>query len=78
MRTFSVPQVVLDELAAHLRRTGRTAPQDLVLQAPKGGPVRATNFRLRIYTPAVRKAGLEGLTFRRLRHSAGSATPPAT
>ncbi|MGH9225755.1 MAG: tyrosine-type recombinase/integrase [Acidimicrobiales bacterium] len=38
---------------------------------PAGGQVRATNFRLRIYTPATRKAGLEGLTFHRLRHSAG-------
>jgi integrase len=70
-RTFSVPQRVLDELAAHLARTGRTAPEDRVLQAPKGGPVRATNFRLRVYNPALVRAGLEGLTFHRLRHSAG-------
>jgi integrase len=46
-RTFSAPQEVLDELAAHLRRTGRTSAEDLVLQAPGGGPVRATNFRYR-------------------------------
>ncbi len=71
VRTFSVPQVILDELAAHLARTGRTSPDDRVLQAPNGGPVRATNFRLRVYNPAIAKAGLEGLTFHRLRHSAG-------
>ena len=70
-RTFSAPQEVLDELAAHLARTGRTSPDELVLQAPGGGPVRATNFRYRVYTPAVVRAGLEGLTFHRLRHSAG-------
>lgn len=70
-RTFSVPQLVLDELAAHLARTGRTGPGELVLQAPGGGPVRATNFRLRVYGPALRRAGLQGLTFHRLRHSAG-------
>lgn len=51
-RTVSVPERVLDELAAHLARTGRTDPVDLVLQAPGGGPVRATNFRLRVYGPA--------------------------
>ncbi len=67
-RTFSAPQEVLDELAAHLARTGRTSPEELVLQAPGGGPVRATNFRYRVYTPAVVRAGLEGLTFHRLRH----------
>jgi integrase len=71
VRTLSVPQIVLDELAAHLARTGRTAPDDRVLQSPGGGPVRATNFRLRIYGPALVKADLEGLTFHRLRHSAG-------
>ena len=70
-RTFSAPQEVLDELAAHLRRTGRTSPEDLVLQAPGGGPVRATNFRYRVYTPALEATGLDGLTFHRLRHSAG-------
>ena len=70
-RTFSAPQEVLDELAAHLARTRRTSPEELVLQAPGGGPVRATNFRYRVYTPAVVQAGLEGLTFHRLRHSAG-------
>jgi integrase len=70
-RTFSAPQEILDELAAHLARTGRTSPEELVLQAPGGGPVRATNFRYRIYTPALERAGLAGLTFHRLRHSAG-------
>ena len=71
VRTISVPGFVIDELAAHLARTGRTEPDDLVLQSPHGGPVRAANFRLRIYNPAVRAAGLDGLTFHRLRHSAG-------
>lgn len=70
-RTISVPGRVLDELSAHLARTGRTEPVDLIVQAPEGGPVRATNFRQRIYDPALRRAGLEGLTFHRLRHSAG-------
>ncbi|MHB1498508.1 MAG: tyrosine-type recombinase/integrase [Acidimicrobiales bacterium] len=70
-RTISVPIRVLDELAAHLARTGRTNPEDLVFQAPGGGPVRATNFRNRVYDPALRRAGQEGLSFHRLRHSAG-------
>ncbi len=30
-RTFSAPQEILDELAAHLARTGRTNPEELVL-----------------------------------------------
>jgi hypothetical protein len=56
-RTFSAPQEILDELAAHLARTGRTSPEALVLQAPGGGPVRATNFRYRVYPrPSKRRA----------------------
>ncbi len=70
-RTISVPTRILDELSAHLARTGRTGPEDLVFQAPRGGPVRATQFRNRVYDPALRRAGLEGLSFHRLRHSAG-------
>ncbi len=70
-RTISVPQSVLDELATHLERTGRRDRDELVFQAPEGGPVRATNFRLRVYRPATEKAGLDGLSFHRLRHSAG-------
>lgn len=71
VRTISLPQSVVELLAEHLARTGRQRPDDLVLQAPHGGPVRATNFRLRVYNPALERAGLPGLTFHRLRHSAG-------
>jgi len=70
-RTISVPVRILDELSTHLARMGRTDPEDLVFQAPAGGPVRATNFRNRVYDPALRRAGLDGLSFHRLRHSAG-------
>ena len=70
-RTIALPAIVVDELAAHLARTGRTDPGDLVLTAPDGGPMRPTNFRTRVLNPALVRAGLEGLTFHRLRHSAG-------
>jgi len=40
-----------------------------VFQAAEGGPVRAANFRRRVWAPAVAAAGLEGLTFHGLRHS---------
>ncbi len=71
-RTISLPGYVVDELAAHLARTGRHGRDELVVQAPAGGPLRASNFRMRVYNPALVRAGLEGLTFHRLRHSAGA------
>ena len=36
-----------------------------------GGPVRYTNFRTRVFIPAVTKSGLDGVTFHSLRRSAG-------
>jgi integrase len=69
-RTIGVPPEVMDELAKHLARRGRPAPEELVFVAPGGGPLRAGNFRRRVWEPAVRSAGLDGLTFHGLRHTA--------
>ena len=75
-RTISVPDRVVEEVSAHLARTGRTDAENLLFQAPGAGPVRATNFRNRVHDPALRQAGLEGLSFHRLRHSAPGARRP--
>lgn len=69
-RTIAVPPFIIEMLSAHLARRGRTAPDALVFQAPEGGPLRATNFRRRVWAPAVEEAELEGLTFHGLRHTA--------
>jgi integrase len=69
-RTLSAPAELLEMLAEHLARSGRTKPDQLVFTGPEGGPLRATNFRLRVWAPAVKAAGLDKLTFHGLRHSA--------
>ncbi len=38
--------------------------------APQGGPLRVTAFRARVWRPATRLAGLEGLRIHDLRHTA--------
>ena len=68
--TLSTPVELLDVLAGHLARTGRTRRDQLVFTAPDGGPLRATNFRRRVWAPAIKATGLDGLTFHGLRHSA--------
>jgi integrase len=84
IRTFEVPVSVLDLLGRHLREHDRLDSHSLVIQAPNGGPLRATNFRNRVWIPACIAAGLgkvveeettkkkryTGLTFHRLRHFA--------
>jgi integrase len=41
-----------------------------VFTAPKGGPLRVIAFRARIWRPATRNTGLEGLRIHDLRHTA--------
>ena len=69
-RTLSVPAPLMDMLAAHLAEQGRHNPVDYVFTAKQGGPLRINHFRDRVWYPAVKRAGLEGLTFHGLRHSA--------
>lgn len=69
-RTLAVPPFLVEMLTEHLVRTGRTGPETLVFQRKVGGPLRATNFRRRVWAPAVTNAELPGLTFHGLRHTA--------
>jgi integrase len=67
---LTLPPFLVRLLAQHLAVAGRNQQEDLVVQAPRGGPLRAVNFRLRVWGPAVKEAGFPGLTFHGLRHSA--------
>jgi integrase len=70
-RSVPIPKFLADELRPHVdgRGTG-----ELLFTAPQGGPLRARNFRQRIFTPAVVAAGLGDLnvTPHKLRHTAAS------
>lgn len=71
VRPLALPSFLIELLAEHIRLTGRTDPDGYLFQAPDGGPVRANNFRGRIYRPAQRVTGLTWLTFRQLRQTGG-------
>jgi integrase len=55
---------VVEALAEQLARPG--SADDLVFMGPQGGTLRLAGFRHRIWRPATRAAGLDGL----LRHTA--------
>ncbi|MFE1430366.1 tyrosine-type recombinase/integrase [Streptomyces fungicidicus] len=70
-RSVPLPRSFANELGDLAK--GRRA-DDLLFTAPEGGPLRYANFRSRVFDPAVKAAGLEGLgiTPHKLRHTAAS------
>jgi integrase len=67
-RTVGLPRFVVEELATHLVTPGD--PGGFVFTAPQGGPLQLPAFRARVWRPAVRAAGLDGLRIHDLRHTA--------
>jgi integrase len=65
-RTVVVPRFVAEGLPVH-------GPEGLVFMAPKGGPLRTSNFRRDVWHPACRISGMpEGLLVHDLRDTAAS------
>lgn len=66
-RTVSVPGFLVKEFAQHLAEYPDSS--GLVFTAQNGGPIRRTNYRRRIWKPAVEASVGEPCTFHDLRHS---------
>jgi integrase len=71
-RTLRTPPFLVTMLSEHVAARSRPAADELVFVAPEGGPLRRSAFRTRVFNPAVARAGLDGLTFNGLRHTAGA------
>lgn len=68
-RTVTLPRRVVAEVEQHRARFSSTG---LVFTSAEGDQVRANNLRRRHWAAAVRLAGLDGLTFHDMRHTAVS------
>lgn len=68
-RTVTLPRRVASELEQHRSRFSSVG---LVFTSADGGQVRANNLRRRQWAEAIRLAGLDGLTFHDMRHTAVS------
>lgn len=67
-RVVPLPNVVVDELAAHLA-TWPAEPEGLIFTTALGEPVRRTAFSSQVWRPAVKAAGLPvRIRFHDLRH----------
>jgi integrase len=67
-RTVGLPWVVMEELAEHLGPVGDA--DAYVFTADRGGVLRTSNFRTKVWLPAVRVAELAPLRPHDLRHTA--------
>ena len=71
-RTMTLPQFLRTMLNRHLQGVPAD-PGALVFTAPGGGPLRLTNFRRRVWVPALRAAKLsERVRIHDLRHTCAS------
>jgi integrase len=70
-RTLAVAEPVMQLLSEHLVRRGLTGADEaaFVFVSTSGEPLDYTNWRRRVWLPACRAAGLEGLVFHDLRRA---------
>jgi integrase len=76
-RTVTLPAVVVEALAEHLARYTARSPEAFVLLSSQGTHLRRSNFNRRVWQPATRAAGVEGLRVHDLRHTAGTLATAA-
>ena len=73
VRTVALSAVLVAELERHRARYGRGAGRDdYVFTSEEGVPLERSNFRQRVWLPAAKAAGLDGMRFHDLRHTAGT------
>ena len=68
-RTVTIPRFLAPMLEEQIA-TAASRRSGLVFPTPGGSPMRRTNFRRRAWRDATRSAGVEGLRFHDLRHTA--------
>jgi integrase len=71
-RRVVLPATIVSELDGHLPRFSEPGASGYVFTSPDGRPIEASNFRDRVWLPSTRSAGLDGLRFHDLRHTAGT------
>ncbi len=72
--TLSVPDWLMTMLAEHLASRGLTGgdADALVFVSPAGEPLHYSNWRRRVWRPALARAGFKDLTFHDLKHTAAT------
>jgi integrase len=73
VRSVAIPGFLRDMLAEHMATYTADAPDALVFTAPKGGPLRISDFRNRVWRPALEAARLpRTVRIHDMRHTCAS------
>jgi Phage integrase family len=76
-RTVQLPPLIVPSLRNHLDRYAQPGDDGLVFVSPRGARLRRSNFRRRVWLPALTKAGLPEIHFHDLRHTGNILTATA-
>jgi integrase len=71
-RQVALPTFLTKDLNSHLATYTAPDADALVFTTPTGAPIRNSNFRRRVWRPALAEAKVESLKLHELRHSAAS------
>lgn len=75
VRVVDFPELIVPDLREHLQWV--PASVGLVFASSTGTPLRHSNFRRRVWLPALAAVGLEGIHFHDLRHTGNQLTANA-
>lgn len=76
-RTIAIPELILDELKAHVKVFARDGDEGLLFVGPDNGPLRNTNFNRRVWAKALQDADLPKIHFHDLRHTGNTLAASA-
>lgn len=68
-RTVVIPELIIEDLRAHVRDFTQDGDKGLVFAGPDDGPLRNTNFNRRVWARALQDADLPKIHFHDLRHT---------
>ena len=76
-RMVTIPEVILPVIQWHLACFAQEGDEGLVFTSPAGHPMHHSNFRRRVWLPALGKAGLPAVHFHDLRHTGNTLAASA-
>jgi integrase len=68
-RIVHLPEAIIPELREHLEQFGNAGSSGLVFPSRQGLPLRHSQFRNRVWLPALEQVGVKGVHFHDLRHA---------